>query len=114
MKRQVFFAALVIALLAQPASAATERMPCKSSEARTTVSGAYVWVSCPTEGRLMPEGMEIHYQGDKRDYVVRSLKLIPLDGPLGGAVAVTPAPLPDPRVKVVDQRWPGLLDKLTN
>lgn len=92
MRKLILITGALLALTAQPALAATERMPCKSTEAKATVSGAYVWVSCPTEGRLMPEGMEIHYQGDKRDFVVRSLKLIPLDGPLGGASG------PDPRV----------------
>ena len=90
MRKIVFAAALL--LLPQSVFAATERMPCKSSEATVIASATYLWVSCPTEGRLMPEGMEVHYQGDKRDFVVRSLKLVPLDGPLGGASG------PDPRV----------------
>lgn len=87
----ILLTAALFACVAQPAHAATERMPCKSTEARATAAGAYLWVACPSEGRLMPEGMEVHFS-DKRDFVVRSLKLVALDGPLGGAAG------PDPRV----------------
>jgi hypothetical protein len=91
--------ALVFALVSQPAFAATERMPCQSSESRVTPARVYLWIACPSEGRLMPEGMEVHFQGDKRDFVVRSLKLVPLDGPLGGTSGVA-----DPRVPALEAK----------
>lgn len=86
MKKTVFYAAIAIAtLFSVPAQAATERMPCKYTEAKVTTAGTYLWVACPGEGRLMPEGMEVHFQGDKRDFVIQSMKLVALDGPLGGS-----------------------------
>lgn len=109
-RKLILIVAVIAALAAQPAQAATERMPCRSTEAKDTPTGAFVWVACPTEGRLMPEAMEVHFQGDKRDFVVRSAKLVPLDGPLGGTGPVA-ASRPDPRAaealrearKVIDE-----------
>lgn len=106
MARLILIAAASVAAITTPAYAATERMPCKSTEARSTVVGSYLWVACPTEGRLMPEGMEVHFQGDKRDFVVRSLKLVALDGPLGGAAG------PDPRVAELQAKIADLKAKL--
>ena len=54
----------------------------------------------------MPEGTVIHYQGDKRDFVVRSLKLVALDGPLGGAAG------PDPRVAELQAKIADLKARL--
>lgn len=99
---------VVVGLLvtSSTAMAATERMPCASSEAKVTPAGSYLWVACPGEGRLMPEGMEVHFQADKRDFVVRGQRLVALDGPVGGGIA------PDPRLPLIEQRWPGLLQRL--
>lgn len=111
-RKLAIIVAAIVAMGAIPAHAATERMPCKSTEAKATVAGAFLWVTCPTEGRMMPEGMEIHYHGDKRDFVVRNRQLQPLDGPVGGAAG--PASAPDPRIAVIEARYPGLLTKLAN
>lgn len=92
MNKFIAIAAIMAAFTSQPALAATERMPCKSTEAVIRPSNTFLWVACPTEGGLVSENTEVHFKGDKRDFVVRSLKLIPLDGPLGGASG------PDPRV----------------
>lgn len=109
-RKLILIVAVIASLGAQPARAATERMPCKSAEAKTTVSGAFLWVACPTEGRLLPNGMRAHFEGDWRDFEVRNLKLVPLDGPLGGTGPVA-ASRPDPRAaealrearKVIDE-----------
>jgi len=102
----ILLTAALFACVAQPAHAATERMPCSSTEARATAAGSYLWVACPSEGRLMPEGMEVHFS-DKRDFVVRSLKLVALDGPLGGAGGVT-----DPRVAELQAKLADLKARL--
>lgn len=107
MKRLMTLAALVGALLPMHAYAATERMPCKHTEAKLTVSGSYVFVACPTEGRLMPEGMHVYFQGDYRDFVNRNAKLVPLDGPVGGT-----AGQPDPRVAELQAQIASLKAKL--
>lgn len=102
--------AIILVLLLYTASvahAATERMPCRSSEAKATSYGTYVWVVCPTEGRLMPEGMEVHFQGDKRDYVAKNGKLVELDGPLGNTSIG-----PDPRVAELQAKLADLKAKL--
>lgn len=85
-RKLILITGALLASISQPAFAATERMPCKYTEAKITPVGTFVWVACPGEGRLMPEAMEIHFQGDKRDFVVQSMKLVALDGPLGGSV----------------------------
>lgn len=110
MRKLMLIAAALFAYAATPAYAATERMPCKSTEAKVTVAGSFLWVACPGEGRLMPEGMEVHF-ADKRDFVVRSRQLVPLDGPLGAGSG--PA-APDPRLRIIETRFPGLIDRLAN
>lgn len=50
-------------------------------------------------------GQEVHFDGDDRDYLVSNGALVALDGPLGGAGA-------DPRVAIIERRYPGLLDRL--
>lgn len=105
-RKLAIIVAAIVAMGAMPAKAATERMPCTSTEARATPAGAYLWVTCPGEGRLMPEGMEVHF-ADKRDYVVRSLKLVALDGPLGGTAGPAPA---DPRIASALREARALID----
>lgn len=51
-------------------------------------------------------GQEVHFDGNDRDYIVSNGALVALDGPLGGAGG------PDPRVAIIEKRYPGLLDRL--
>lgn len=106
MRKLILIAAAMFAFTPYAAFAATERMPCKSTEAKATVAGSFLWVTCPGEGRLMPEGMEVHF-ADKRDYVVRSLKLVALDGPLGGVAGPAPS---DPRIASALREARALID----
>jgi len=50
-------------------------------------------------------GQEVHFDFDDRDYLVSNGALVALDAPLGGAGS-------DPRVAIIERRWPGLLDRL--
>jgi len=86
---------------------ATERVPFKSTEAIVASSGGYVSVRGPKTGALLSEGQAIHFEGDKRDARAVGGKLVWLDGPVGGAVS-------DPRVAIIEKRYPGLLDRLAS
>ncbi len=50
-------------------------------------------------------GQKVDLDGDDRDYIIASGTLVALDGPVGGAGA-------DPRVAIIEAKWPGLLDGL--
>lgn len=99
LRNALMLAALIAACAAQPASAATERVPCKSTEATISSSGQYVGVRCPTTGATLSEGQNVHFQGDFRDAVARGGKLVWLDGPVGAVAGGT-----DPRVAVLEAR----------
>lgn len=85
---------------------ATERVPFRSTEAVVSSYGSYISVRGPGLGVLLNEGQEVHFQGDKRDAVNRGGKLVWLDGPVGGVAGT------DPRVAIIERRYPGLLDRL--
>lgn len=94
--RSILIPAL-LAFTAPPAFAATERIPCKSTEAVVAAFGRYVSVRGPGTGVLLDDGQEIHFEGDKRDARAVGGKLVWLDGPVGGSGA-------DPRVAVLEAR----------
>ena len=103
--RKLILIAALFTFTATPAFAATERIPCKSTEATVASFGGYISVRCPSTGRMLSEGQEIHFELDKRDARAVGGKLVWLDGPVGGSGA-------DPRVQIIEKRWPGLLDRL--
>lgn len=81
----------------------------KSSDYRvTSIYPGGIVLSGPDYTGPINAGYELHFEGDERDARIVDGRLVFEDGPLGGGSA------PDPRVAIIESRYPGLLDRLAN
>lgn len=66
-----------------------------------------VVVSSSLHSTTIPNGTHVYFTGDFRDYRLADYTFVPLDGPVGGGEA-------DPRIAIIEARWPGLIDHLAS